>query len=380
MLRGGGPRFCLCGGHRFRAHVRCGGLQFCLRGGRSAYAARGAQVRQHEGGPCGRRTPYLGHVIGSGARGGRLRLAERHGHRVIRLFHHGGVIFAVRLRQHVVGGALLRARGGPGRGIPPRLCPVRRRGGSLAPLGGVQRNVNIHAAALRAVRKRRGSRILSARVPFRPVGRRAAALLFAMSEQGGKQPFLLFSSAGQPSHLTFPISRSHPRKRKNPQYTTPAVSKTRGCGEQVAHPVCFFPASRTPRGCRFFGAFARLLCSGQGKSFSRGCGGQARGCAGQSRTLFFLPRVSHARGCRFFGVFARLLCSGQGKSFSRGCGGQDAPAPRLPCVHDTIIFFIIRPGRLVCQISAVNARAENGTKKVRPPAGERMNRSSKNGQ
>ena len=135
---------------------------------------------------------------------GRLRLAERHGHRVIRLFHHGGVIFAVRLRQHVVGGALLRSRGGPGRGIPPRLCPVRRRGGSLAPLGGVQRNVNIHAATLRAVRKRRGSRILSARVPFRPVGRRAAALLFAMSEQGGKQPFLLFSSAGQPSHLTFP--------------------------------------------------------------------------------------------------------------------------------------------------------------------------------
>ena len=253
----GGLRLCLHNGHRFR------GMRFrrtreglCLRGECFAHAAGGAQVRQHEGGLCRRCTPHLGHVIGSGARGGRLRLAERHGHRVIWLFHHGGVIFAVRLRQHIVAGALLRAHGGPGRNIPLRLCPVRRRGagsgsgGFLAPLGSVQRNVDVHTAALRAVRKRSGSRILPACVPFRPVCRWAAALLFAMSEQGGKKPFFLFPSAGQPSHLTFPIPRSHPRKRRN---TTPAVGKTRGCAEQVAHRVRFLSVSRTPAAVVFRG-------------------------------------------------------------------------------------------------------------------------------
>ena len=80
----------------------------------------------------------------------------------------------------------------------------------------------------------------------------------------------------------------------------------------------------------------------------------------------FSLRVSHARGFHFFGAFARLLCSGRGKSFLRGFAGLAAPAPRLPCVHDTTIFFIIRPGRLVCQISAP---AEHGTKKYAPRLG-----------
>ena len=258
----------------------------------------------------------------------------------------------------------------------------RGRSGSLAPLGGVQRNVDVHTAALRAVRKRSGSRILPARVPFRPVCRWAAALLFAMSEQGGKKPFFLFPSAGQPSHLTFPIPRSHPRKRRN---TTPAVGKTRGCAEQVAHRVRFLSVSRTPAAVVFSEPSPGFCVPGRAKAFRAAAVGKTRTvfvsspCLARPRLscfrslrpasvfqagqkLFarlrwasrapcsFSLRVSHARGFHFFGAFARLLCSGQGKSFSRGCGEQDAHRVRFLSASRTpaaVVFSGPSPGSCV---------------------------------
>ena len=71
------------------------------------------------------------------------------------------------------------------------------------------------------------------------------------------------------------------------------------------------------------------------------CGGQDARLRRASRAPCSFPlRVSHARGCRVFGAFARLLCSGQGKSFLRGCTEQVAHRVRFLSASRTPAAFI----------------------------------------
>ena len=128
---------------------------------------------------------------------------------------------------------------------------------------------------------------------------------------------------------------------------TPAVSKSRACGEQVAHRVFFFPVSRThavvsgcapshgfcwPGPAPAVGKIAHRVCAfAQPRTHAvvSGCAPSHGFCwpgllhlrwASRAPCLCLRP-ASHARGCFRVRALARLLLAG-----ARGCAGQIARA------------------------------------------------------
>ena len=147
----------------------------------------------------------------------------------------------------------------------------------------------------------------------------APAVSKTRTRRPGAGPF--FQTGASPA-LQLVMQRP-PAKRFAQFMPAPAVSKSRACGEQVAHRVCAFSqprtharlrrASRAPclclcpashaRGYFRVRALARFLLAG-----ARGCSGQIARASVYLRLLYQKGRVKSKRMDEFFRTFIRFYC------------------------------------------------------------------------